>query len=47
MEGFNSDTILGMSVTGVIVIIIGILVNKIVNTPVESYYSDPEENSKA
>lgn len=47
MESFDTNTIIGMSVTGVIVIIIGILVNKLVNTPVESYYTDLDENSKA
>ena len=45
MDSFDLDTIIGMSVTWVIVIIICILVNKLINTPVESYYTDLDEKS--
>lgn len=43
METFDTNTIIGMSVTGVIVMIICFLVNKLINTPLEEYYSDHKE----
>ena len=47
MENFDMNTVIGMAFTWIVVIIIGFLVNKLINTPVESYFQTQKKPLKS